>query len=173
LLILCILCLSGCNLFSDDGVKTESGFFSVAYLTECKLSDMPIPSSDVMGFSNAKVYCNLSAEEYESYTQRFVAYLLAKEDIYYKGYHYETGNPGGIFFLPEYRFAPLTPESPINDYWFAFSLTESLNETTNDSYWNGITVRIERKDGKTASFAYNTIIEIDNDPSLIVYHDKE
>lgn len=166
--LLSLLLLSGCEWFSEE--EPEIGFFDEALLTECKLTEIPMPNAEDVRHNGGTVYCNMTDEERVKYADDIAAFLLAKEDIYYKGYHAETGCPGGIFFLIEYRFAPLTAESD-HGGWFAFSLTEKLNEGDeyNYSYWNGVTVSVGMKEGQIGSYSYNTVIKIDNDPHFITY----
>ena len=170
-LIIAIL-LSGCKFFSLKEANT--GFFEESLLDECKLTEMPKPDSKDIRHDENTIYCNLTNVEYENYIEKVAAFIIAKDDIYFKGYHYETGNPGGIFFLPEYRFAPLVTDGNYSN-WFAFSLTEKLNEGDeyNYSYWNGVTIKVERKSGEIGSYKYNTIIIIDTDPDCIVYQPTE
>ena len=172
LILIPIFLLVGCDLLTEDEV--ESGFFDNDYLAECKLLGLPVPDTEDIKHDDNTVYCNLTSDKFESYVSEVVSFLISKDDIYFKGYHYETGNPGGIFFLPEYRFAPLTIDANYST-WFAFSLTEQLNDDDefNYSYWNGITVKIEQKEGKIGSYSYNTVIVIDDDPNFIVYQINE
>ena len=164
--------LSGCKLFNSK--EPDTGFFNESLLTECKLTEMPKPDSADIRHDENTVYCNLTSEEYENYIEKVAKFIIAKDDIYFKGYHYETGNPGGILFLPEYRFAPLAADGNYSS-WFAFSLTEKLNEGDeyNYSYWNGVTIKVERKNGEIGSYKYNTVIVIDTDPDCIVYQPTE
>ena len=165
-----VLLLSSCGLFNSK--EAEVGFLDDEYLAECKLIGMPVPDTKDMRRNENAVYCNMTDEERVKYVSEIAAYLIAKEDIYYKGYHYETGTAGGIFYIPEYRFAPLTADA---DYggWFAFSLTENLNDGDdyNYHYWNGVTVRVSFKEGKLGSYSYNTVIKINSDPNGIVYQE--
>ena len=172
IVLLSILLLSGCRWFQRH--ESETGFLDSTYLAECRLSGIPIPVTEDLRHDENTVYCNLTDAERESYISELATYLLEKDDIYYKGYYFELGNPGGIFYLPEYRFAPLTEDVDCSNGWFAFSLTEQLNgdDEYNDSYWNGISVKIEPKEGEIGSFRYNTVIVIDNDPNGIVYQSE-
>ena len=166
------LLFSSCALFNSK--EAEIGFFDPLYLTECKLWEIPTPNSEDMRRSENIVYCNMTETERKKYIDSVVAYLIEKDDIYYKGYHYETGNPGGIFFLPEYRFAPLAPESNYSE-WFAFSLNENLNTGDEYNHWysNGITIKISKEEGKIGSYNYNTVIVINNDPNFISFYSTE
>lgn len=175
LFTIALVLLTACS--GDEG---EIGFFSRDYLVQCNIEDFPLPVADAeeMRWSGEKVYLNLGDEEALEYSRTVMEYLLANENIYYKGYHYETGCPGGIFYLPEYRFAPLFEDSDPSTGWYAFSLTETLNEGDefNRSYWNGVVVRIYQKDGTCGSFSYNTVINIDYEAAFCTYnidkHDK-
>ena len=165
--LLSTILLSGCSVFTET--ETDVGFFGEALLAECRLTGMPTPDGELRNSEN-KVYCSLTQEKLQSYSDKLVEFILEKEDIYYKSYYYETGNPGGIFYIPEYRFAPLTADSEISYMWLAFSLTEQLNDHGNSDYYgNGISISLIRKDGRIGSYAYNTVIELDTDPSFILY----
>ena len=172
LILSSVLLLAGCGTFSQK--EAELGFFDEGLLAEVKLTDMPVPDDDDIRHDEDTVYCNMTEEKRIEFANKLASYLIAKDDIYYKGYHYETGCVGGIFFLPEYRFAPLTADA---DYggWFAFSLTESLNngDEYNYTYWNGVTVRVSMKEGKIGSYSYNTVIKINKDPNGIAFYPTE
>ena len=172
LIISSVLLLAGCGTFSQK--EAELGFFDEGLLAEVKLTDMPVPDDDDIRHDEDTVYCNMTEEKRIEFANKLASYLIAKDDIYYKGYHYETGCVGGIFFLPEYRFAPLTADA---DYggWFAFSLTESLNngDEYNYSYWNGVTVSVSMKEGRIGSYSYNTVIKINKDPNGIAFYPTE
>ena len=172
LILSSVLLLAGCGVFSQK--EAELGFFDEGLLAEVKLTDMPVPDDDDIRHDEDTVYCNMTEEKRIEFANKLASYLIAKDDIYYKGYHYETGCVGGIFFLPEYRFAPLTADA---DYggWFAFSLTESLNngDEYNYSYWNGVTVSVSMKEGKIGSYSYNTVIKINKDPNGIAFYPTE
>ena len=172
LTLLSLLLLSGCVTVTDT--EAEIGFFDEALLAECRLTGMPMPKSEDIRHGENTVYCNMTDEERVGYADEIAAYLIAKEDIYYKGYHYETGTVGGIFYLPEYRFAPLTEDTEHGGS-FAFSLTEKLNEGNefNFAYANGITVSVGIRDGKIGSYSYNTVIRINTNPMFIVYQPSD
>jgi hypothetical protein len=173
LLLLSILLLPACGRPAEK--EAEDGFFDNALLAECKLAEMPTPASNEIRHDEGTVYCLLSDEEYDHYLNEVVSFLLEKDDIYFKGYHYETGNYGGMFFLPEYRFAPLAAEADTSCGWFAFSLTEQLNNGEGDNYFysNGVSVKIEQNEGKIGSYSYNTVIKIDADPIFMTYYEEE
>ena len=169
LLLVCLLCLSGCG--KDVSVE---GFYPDAYLSECGLDGMPSPSENIR-YWDEKAYCSLSEAERDTYADALIAYLCEKDDIYYKGYYEETGNTAGILYAPEYRFAPLTAESAPSILWFAFSLTEELNggDEYRLHYENGISIRIRREEGSFKKFNYNTVIEIENDPLFLYYNGEK
>ena len=160
LCVLLALTLTACGLFPE--AEPSVGFIDVSVLDAFRLSDIPVPEGELRCSGN-KVYCNMSETDLEDYCAEVMAYLLAKEDIYHKGYHYETGFAGGIFYIPEYRFAPLKESTDPTVGWFIFSLTEELNggDEYNYSYWDGVFVRIQRQSGIRSSFEYDTVIEID------------
>ena len=161
-ILLCILAaisITSCGLIASE--EPVEGFIDDAVLTDFRLADFPIPDCEVKRAGD-KAYLNMTNEEYSDYCAEVMAYLLAKEDIYHKGYHYETGCAGGIFFIPEYRFSMLKEDTDPTVGWFIFSLTEDLNagDEFNRSYWNGVFVKVQRKSGKQGSFEYNTFVEI-------------
>ena len=100
LTLLSVLLLSGCVFFNT--IEAEVGFFGDEYLAECKLTGMPRPAAEDIRHDEKNVYCNMTKEERIKYAKDVAEYLIAKDDIYYKGSHYETGCVGGIFYLPEY-----------------------------------------------------------------------
>ena len=172
LILSSVLLLTGCGVFSQG--EAELGFFDEGLLAEVKLTGMPAPTDEDIRHDEDTVYCNMTEEKRIEFANELASYLMTKDDIYYKGYHYETGCVGGIFFLPEYRFAPLTPDAN-HGGWFAFSLTEALNEGDeyNYSYWNGVTVSVSMKEGKIGSYSYNTVIKINKDPNGIAFYPTE
>ena len=151
--------ITSCGFSSAQ--ELTDGFINEAVLTDFRLTDFPIPDCEVKSGED-KAYFNMTDEEYENYCAEVMAYLLAKDDIYHPGYHYETGFAGGIFFIPEYRFSALKEDTDPSVGWFIFSLTEDINEGDefNRSYWNGVFVKVQRKSGKQGSFEYNTFVEI-------------
>ena len=165
LLLACLVCLAGCG--RDVSVE---GFYPDAYLAECRLYGMPIPAEDVR-YWDGRAYCRLDTDALAAYTDALMQYLCEKDDIYYKGYYSETGNTAGILYAPEYRFAPLTAESDPSILWFAFSLTEELNDGDEFRlhYENGVSIRIRRDEGSFKKFKYNTVIEIKRDPTFLYY----
>ena len=86
-------------------------------------------------------------------------------------FYEETGNTAGILYAPEYRFAPLTAESDPSILWFAFSLTEELNDgdAYRLHYENGVSIRVQREEGSFKKFKYNTVIEIKRDSTFLYY----
>ena len=162
ILFLCtfvILSITACGVFTER--EAEVGFIDEALLSDFRVADFPVPTGDVRHIDD-KAYVNMTDVEYGNYADEVMAYLLSKDDIYHKGYHYETGFAGGIFFIPEYRFSQLREDTDSSVGWFIFSLTEALNEGDeyNHSYWNGVFVKVYRDSGSFGSFEYNTVIEI-------------
>lgn len=165
-LILCVftfLNLTSCVLFADR--EGEVGFFDDAILDGFKLGKLPTPpveNAEIRRIDN-KIYFNLGDEEYLAYRDRVAKYLIEKTDIYYKGYHSDTGNPGGIFYIPEYRFSALREDIELTNGWFVFSLSEELNagDEYNLSYADGVYVKVFRNQGKIGSFEYNVTLEIE------------
>ncbi len=174
LMALSLLLLSGCRWFRTQSEEPYTAFFDDAFLAECQLDDLPTPPTDDRRCYDHKLYFNLSEAEFESYADTIVTYLLENEDIYYQGYHYQTGCPGGIFFIVENRYKPLTADTDLDGYRFAFSTTEKLNEgdAYNRYYWNGITLSVSQAEGDIDTYHYNAVVTIDNDPGLILYYEE-
>lgn len=170
---LSLLFLSGCRWFRKQSHPSYTAFFDDTFLAECKLDDLPTPPTDEMRCYGDTLYFNLSDEAFETYADSVIAYLLEKEDIYYQGYFYDIGCPGGIFYLIEDRYKPLTADVALDRYRFAFSTTEQLNEGDpyNTHYWNGITIAVNRSEGEIHSFRYNAVVTIDNDPRSMTYEE--
>lgn len=161
-ILLCVIilaCITSCGFTTEK--EPEDGFIDEAVLDVFNLSDMPVPSGEVRHVDN-KAYLSLKDKYYRTYCRNIKDYLLEKEDVYHKGYHYETGCVGGIFFIPEYRFAALEEDTDSSVGWFIFSLSEELNggDENNKRYDNGVFIKIQQKSGKLGSFEYNTVIEI-------------
>lgn len=152
----------------EPNMSAQNEFFDSEYLTACLLSDMPVPNIEGSFRTETKLYLNMSEEEFDAYSKQVFDYLLAKEDAYFKGYWVEVGCPGGIFFLSEDRYAPLTEAYNLesDSHEFIFSTTEKLNEGDeyNRNYWNKVVIRIVRSSGtlEKEDFNYNVVIQITN-----------
>ena len=161
---------------SETTILDRGVFFEDELIAECRLTDMPLPNLEGSALTNNTLYLNMTDEEFTTYSQAMLDYLLAKEDAYFKGYQFEQGCAGGIFYIPEYRYAPLTEKYQVGDAnRFAFSLTETLNEGDeyNYSYWNAVIIDIVRTEGELdeGKFTYNTAITIKYKASSCVYHE--
>ena len=161
---------------SEKTIVARDVFFEEELLVECRLTDMPQPKLEGSALTNNTLYLNMTNEEFVSYSQAVLDYLLAKEDAYFKGYQFEQGFAGGIFYIPEYRYAPLTEEYEIKDAnRFAFSLTELLNEGDeyNYHYWNGVIIDVVRSEGTLdgEEYSYNTAITIKLNAGSRVYYE--
>lgn len=175
---MCLIPLTSCDIIAgafliwagmqEPSMDAENSFFDSEYLAECLLSDMPVPNIEASFRTDTKLYLNMTDEEFCAYSKAVFDYLLAKEDAYFKGYWVECGPPGGIFFLVEDRYAPLTENYDLegDSHEFIFSTTELLNEGDeyNRNYWNEVVIRIVRSSGtlEKENFSYNTVIEIKN-----------
>ena len=162
---------------SEHKILERDVFFEDELIVECRLTDMPLPKLEGSALTNNTLYLNMTDEEFVSYSQAVLDYLLAKEDAYFKGYQFEQGFAGGIFYIPEYRYAPLTEEYEIKDAnRFAFSLTELLNEGDeyNRSYWDSIIIDIVRSEGEldNGKFTYNAAITIKHNSGVRVYYEE-
>ena len=161
---------------SEKTIVARDVFFDEDLLIECRLADMPRPNLEGSALTNNTFYLNMTDEEFVSYSQAVLDYLLAKEDAYFKGYQFEQGFAGGIFYIPEYRYAPLTEEYEIKDAnRFAFSLTELLNEGDeyNYHYWNDVIIDVVRSEGTLdgEEYQYNTAITIKLNAGSRVYYE--
>lgn len=161
---------------SERTIVARDVFFDDEIIVECRLTDMPMPKLEGSALTNNTLYLNMTDEEFTTYSQAMLDYLLAKEDAYFKGYQFEQGCAGGIFYIPEYRYAPLTEEYEIDDAnRFIFSLTEFLNEGDeyNRSYWNGVIIDIVRSEGTldNGKYAYNASITVKLNSGVRVYYE--
>ena len=161
---------------SENTIVARDVFFDDELLIECRLTDMPRPNLTGSVLTNNTLYLNMTDEEFVSYSQAVLDYLLAKEDAYFKGYQCEQGFAGGIFYIPEYRYAPLTEEYEVSDAnRFIFSLTELLNEDDeyNYHYWNGVIIDVVRSEGVLdgEEYSYNAAITVKLDPGSRVYYE--
>ncbi len=161
---------------SEKTIVARDVFFKEELIVECRLTDMPMPNLEGSALTNNTLYLNMTDEEFMTYSEAVLNYLLAKEDAYFKGYQVEQGFAGGIFYLPEYRYAPLTEKYKVGDAnRFIFSLTELLNEGDeyNYHYWNCAIIDIVRSEGTLddGEYSYNTAITIKLDPGSRVYYE--
>ena len=161
---------------SEREIVARNVFFDDELIVECRLTDMPIPNLDGSALTNNTLYLNMSDEEFITYSEAVLNYLLEKEDAYFKGYQCSQGFAGGIFYLPEYRYAPLTDKYKVRDAnRFIFSLTELLNEGDeyNNHYWNEVIIDIVRSEGTLddGEYSYNTAITIKLNPGSRVYYE--
>ena len=161
---------------SEKTIVARDVFFEEELLIECRLTDMPQPKLEGSALTNNTLYLNMTNEEFVLYSQAVLDYLLAKEDAYFKGYQFEQGFAGGVFYIPEYRYAPLTEEYEMKDAnRFAFSLTELLNEGDeyNYHYWNGVIIDVVRSEGTLdgEEYSYNTAITIKLNAGSRVYYE--
>ena len=152
----------------EPNMSAQNEFFDSEYLTACLLSDMPVPNVDSSFRTDTKIYLNMTNEEFDAYSKQVFEYIWAKENAYFKGYLVEVGFSGGIFYLPEDRYAPLIEAYNLDSdsHEFIFSTTEKLNEGDeyNRNYWNEVVIRIVRSSGmlEKEDFTYNTVIQITN-----------
>lgn len=162
---------------SEREIVARNVFFDDELIVECKLTDMPVPNLEGSALTNNTLYLNMTDEEFILYSEAVLDYLLAKEDAYFKGYQYEQGFAGGIFYLPEYRYAPLTEEYEVGEAnRFIFSLTELLNEEDeyNNHYWNDVIIDIVRSKGTLddGEYSYNASLTIKLNAGSRVYNEE-
>lgn len=178
ILTLCLTVLTSCTAIGlltlgyamtrEPDMVAQDEFFDEEYLAECKLTDMPVPDVENSMRSESELYLNLTSEEFDAYSKEVFEYLMAKDDAYFKGHLTEIGNPGGIFFLVEDRYAPLDEDYDLDSdsHDFIFSTTELLNEDDefNYNYWNEVVIRITFTSGtlEDGDFSYNAVIQIKN-----------
>lgn len=161
---------------SEKTIVARDVFFDDELIAECRLTDMPRPNLVGSALTNNTLYLNMTDEEFVSYSQAVLDYLLAKEDAYFKGYQCEQGFAGGIFYIPEYRYAPLTEKYEVSDAnRFIFSLTELLNEDDeyNYHYWNDVVIDVVRSEGVLdgEEYSYNAAITIKLNAGSRVYYE--
>ena len=161
---------------SEKTIVARDVFFENELIVECRLTDMPVPDLEGSALTNNTLYLNMTDDEFISYSEAVLNYLLAKEDAYFKGYQVEQGFAGGVFYIPEYRYAPLTEKYKVGDAnRFIFSLTELLNEGDeyNNHYWNEVIIDIVRSEGTLddGEYSYNAAITIKLDPGSRVYYE--
>lgn len=177
-LVMCLVSLTSCDILAgafliwagtqEPSMAAKDSFFDSEYLSQCLLSDMPEPNVEGSFRTDTKIYLNMTEGEFDAYSKQVFDYLWAKEDAYYKGYWVEMGNPGGIFYLVEDRYATLIENYDLesDSHEFIFSTTEFLNEGDgyNNNYWNEVVIRIVRSSGtlEKEDFSYNTVIEVKN-----------
>ena len=150
---------------SETTILDRGVFFEDELIAECRLTDMPLPNLEGSALTNNTLYLNMTDCEFALYSEKVLKYLLEKEDAYFKGYQFEQGFAGGIFYIPEYRYAPLTDKYEVGDAnRFAFSLTELLNEGDeyNYGYWNSVIIDIVRSEGTLddGAYSYNASLTI-------------
>ena len=179
LLAMCLTFMTSCDILAGAflvcaGTQqattpvAQNEFFAAEYLVECKLEDMPVPNVDGSFRTETKLYLNMTDEEFDTYSKLVFDYLWAKENAYFKGYEVDSGLAGGIFFIGEDRYAPLSENYNFEKdaHRFIFSTTEFLNEGDeyNIHYWNYVVIRIVRSTGtlEKENFTYNTTIHITN-----------
>ena len=162
---------------SERTIVDRNVFFEDELIAECRLTDMPVPNLEGSALTNNTLYLNMTDDEFVSYSEEIFNYLLAKEDAYFKGYQVEQGFAGGIFYIPEYRYAPLTEKYKIGEAnRFIFSLTELLNEGDeyNNHYWNGVIIDIVQSEGTLddGEYSYNVSLTIKLNAGSRVYNEE-
>ena len=160
---LLIICVVFCALTACKASFSESKFFPEELLSQCKLSDMPVPPGidgsvgSFASFGN-RIYLNLTKDEYEQYTKELIYYLRAKDDIYYLGYSVGSGLIGEM--IPYDEIAPLTDGYDIkgDDHHLFFSTEDKLGNS--NQLYSPVEIRIIRESGKLKykSYEYNTEI---------------
>ncbi len=158
---LCLCCLASCGVS-----YTQNGFFSEEFLTQNKLSDMPMPphlDDSVYGSASLlgnMLYLNLTDEEYEQYVEDLLNYLRAKEDIYYLGF--SVGGRLLAEMLPYDEIAPITDSynTKKDEHHIFFATEDGLG---NSDFLNSpVEFVISRESGKLTfnNYEYNTQIGI-------------
>ena len=160
LLLLTALCLS--LLTSCESSYTENEFFSEELLSRSKLTDMPVPygiENSVNRYGNC-IYLNLTDDEYEQYVGDLLAYLKAKEDIYYLGY--SVGGRLMAEMVPYDEIAPITDSYDVKDdeHHIHFSTVDALSNS--DMLDTPVEIIIIRELGKLKynNYEYNTKIAL-------------
>lgn len=166
------------NNAAEKKIETFNTFYSDEFILQCKLSDMPLPNLDGSAMTEANVvHLNMTDNEFIEYCQKILAYLLAKEDAYYKGYASPTNDHHYLPLTDEYSITPTSQN-------FIFSTTPKLN-TYGDSnyiyketrYESPVIIMISRENSTLKKgfkkYEYNTSIEILFKPVIGRHYDGE
>lgn len=161
-ILLLSIVLSLVLLVSCESSYTENRFFSEELLIESKLLDMPVPpgiENSVNKYGNF-IYLNLTDAEYEEYVGDLLAYLKAKEDIYYLGYTVGSGLMAEMF--PYDEIAPITDSynTGEDEHHFHFSTVDGLGNS--DMLASPVEIIIIRESGKLKynNYEYNTTVAL-------------
>lgn len=73
--ILCLCCLTSCNLFS----YRKNQWFSEEKLAKCLVSDIPQPDCDYVKENDEIIYANLCEIKFDDYLNEIYDYLKVKK----------------------------------------------------------------------------------------------
>ena len=113
--------------FTETPPYVRESFFSQEYLENYHLADVPVPKLEnsrliAPSFHGAEwhYFGNLTREEFDDYVLSVVAYLKAREDIFYPSYCYSKSENSYTAFGETYDIAK-------DQHCFAFSMREDLD----------------------------------------------
>lgn len=180
ILVMCLISLASCNIWvgmQEPDMVAENSFFAEEYLSECKLSDMPVPDVENSMRTDDTIYLNLTDEEFDNYIRTLYDYLLTKDDVYFKGIWNDISNPGGIFYLVSDSYIPLGPVTEnfffaSDSFDFAFSRSEALSK--NGYYVDPVNIMFKKISGtlEKENFTYNVWMKISNAPRSCFYNSE-
>ncbi len=168
-------------LFFDNAAEKKieafDTFYDDEFMLQRKLSDMPLPNLDGSAMTEANVvHLNMTDNEFIEYCQKILAYLLAKEDAYYKGYGSPTNDHHYLPLTDEYSITPTSQN-------FIFSTTPELNNYGDNGifkktrYASPVIIMISRENSTLKKgfkkYEYNTSIEIIFNPIVGRHYDGE
>ena len=155
LFVTLIFLLSACNNSYQD-----NQFFSVDFLNQNKLTNMPEPpgvDNSIIQYGTS-LHLNLSNEEYLKYVEDLLAYFHLKDDIYYLGYSVGSALMAEMF--PYNEIAPLTEtyKTSLDNHDFFFSKNDELDDKNFLIEPVEIEIRRDFEKLKYNNYEYNTQI---------------
>lgn len=180
--------LCSCVLFRDptpwEEGKQKDTLFSSELLAEWKIEELPLPTPDNVYLGGKTLYCDMTREEYESYVQSVVEYLLNDENLFHTGYNYGT-SMGSFFGFPPYwiiyEYAPLIEGYDVSaeSHRFIYSLSEEMEISNGMASLNGyrnISIEWCPTTPKNSEFSYTVRISLDADMEYeynLCYHSHD
>lgn len=132
LLTVCIVLLTSCFNKTPNYYKYDT-FFLEETLTTYHLDNLPVLNANNSALNNDEniLYLNLTKEEFDDYIVEVLNYIIDKENVYYKGIHYENQIYVGPLWLPlnVKVIIPLLDNTDLSKKGecFVFSLKDELN----------------------------------------------
>ena len=180
--------LCSCVLFRDptpwEEGKQKDTLFSSELLAEWKIEELPLPAPENVYLGGKTLYCNMTREEYESYVQSVVEYLLNDENLFHTGYNYGT-SMGSFFGFPPYwiiyKYAPLIEGYDVSaeSHRFIYSLSEEMEISNGMASLNGyrnISIEWCPTTPNNSEFSYTVKISLDADMEYeynLCYHSHD